>query len=126
METANSIAAGSPQKVPLMGTGTVVQLSPTSLNFGSIKVGQTSSPKTITLKNLGTTTLSITSIAITGTNSGDFKQTNTCGGSVGAGGSCSISVTFTPSATGSRTASVSVTDNGGGSPQTAALSGTGT
>jgi len=119
-------ASGSPQSVPLTGTGTVVQLSPSSLNFGSIKVGQTSSPKPITLKNLGTTTLSITSIAVTGTNSGDFTQTNTCGASVGAGGSCTINVTFTPSATGSRTASVSVTDNGGGSPQTAALSGTGT
>jgi len=119
-------ASGSPQSVPLTGTGTVVQLSPSSLNFGSIKVGQPSSPKPITLKNLGTTTLSITSIAVTGTNSGDFTQTNTCGASVGAGGSCTINVTFTPSATGSRTASVSVTDNGGGSPQTAALSGTGT
>jgi hypothetical protein len=79
----------------------------------------------VTLTNLGSTALSITSITITGTDSGDFSQTNTCGSSVGAGQNCSISVTFTPLATGSRTASVSVTDNGGGSPQTASLSGTG-
>jgi hypothetical protein len=119
-------APGSPQSVPLTGTGTVVQLSPTNLNFGSIKVGQTSSPQPITLTNLGKATLGIASISITGTNSGDFSQTNTCGGSVGSGQSCSISVTFTPSATGVRTASVSVRDNGGGSPQTVALSGSGT
>ncbi len=118
-------APGSPQTVPLTGTGTAVQLSPTSLSFGSVKVGKTSTSKTITLTNLGSTALSVTSVAITGTDSGDFKQTNTCGSSVGAGQSCSISVTFTPLASGSRTASVSVTDNAGGSPQTAALSGTG-
>jgi hypothetical protein len=118
-------AAGSPQSVSLTGTGTAVQLSPTSLSFGSEKVGKSSSTKTITLTNLGSTTLSITSIGLTGTNSGDFSQTNTCGSSVGAGQGCSISVTFKPLAKGTRTASVSVTDNGGASPQTVAMSGTG-
>jgi hypothetical protein len=118
-------ASGSPQAVPLTGTGAAVQLSPASLNFGTIKVGKTSAARTVTLTNLGSTTLSITSIMITGTNSGDFAQTNTCGGSVGGGQSCSISVTFTPSATGSRSASISITDSGGNSPQTVTLAGTG-
>ncbi len=120
-------ASGSPQTVSLSGTGTgtTVRLYPSSLNFGSIKVGNTSAPKTITLTNLGSTTLSISSISITGADSGDFNQTNNCGGSMGAGQSCSIEVTFSPQATGSRTASVSVTDNASGSPQTAALIGTG-
>jgi hypothetical protein len=69
--------------------------------------------------------LSITSIAVTGTNAGDFAQTNTCGSSVAAAANCTISVTFTPSASGTRTASLSITDNASGSPQTVSPTGTG-
>jgi hypothetical protein len=113
------------QTISLTGTGTVVQLSPTSLSFGSVKVGTKSAAKTVTLTNKGTTSLSITSIKVTGTNPGDFPTTNTCGTGIGAGASCTISVSLKPTATGARSASVSVTDNGGGSPQTVKLSGTG-
>jgi hypothetical protein len=119
-------ASGSPQKITLTGTGTDIQLTPTSVNFGNQPVGTKSTPKKITLSNKAGVTVSITSISITGTNSKDFAETNTCGKSVKAGASCGITVTFTPSAKGKRTASVSVKDNGGGSPQTVALSGTGT
>jgi hypothetical protein len=119
-------APGSPQSVGLTGTGTFVDLSPASLNFGSQPVGTTSLPMTITLSNKGGVALSIGGIGITGVNAGDFAQTNTCGSSVPRGGSCFISVTFTPSADGKRTAAVSITDNGGGSPQTLSLSGLGT
>ena len=70
--------------------------------------------------------MSLTSIALTGANAGDFAQTNTCGSSVAAGGNCTISVTFDPTASGSRSASVSFTDNASGSPQSLNLSGTGT
>ena len=107
-------AAGSPQKVSLTGTGTVVEFNPASLSFGT--VGKT---LTTTLSNTGSTALSISSIAITG--SAFFSQTNTCGTSVAAGGSCTISVTFRP-AKGSF-GDVSVSDNGGGSPQQVPLSG---
>src|SRR5439155_57091 len=69
--------------------------------------------------------LSISGIAVTGTNSGDFAQTHTCGASLAAGTTCTISVTFKPTTTGTRTASVAVTDNASGSPHTAALSGSG-
>lgn len=55
----------------------------------------------------------------------DFAETNNCGSSLGAGKSCTIRVTFTPTATGSRSAWVAITDNGGDSPQRVALSGTG-
>src|SRR5207253_1098934 len=75
------------------------------------------------------TALTISSIGITGTNSGDFAQTNTCPispNTLAASGTCTINLTFTPTAAGSRTASVSVNDNAAGSPQTVALSGTGT
>lgn len=119
-------ASGSPQKVSLKGTGTVVKLSPASLNLGSVKVGHGSTSQKVTLTNTGSTSLSITSIGITATNAGDFSETNTCGSSLGGGKSCSISVTFTPRAKGSRTASLSISDSGGGSPQTASLAGTGT
>src|SRR5207245_5529647 len=64
--------------------------------------------------------------AISGANSGDFAQTNGCGTSVAAGGSCRITVTFTPTATGTRSAALTVTDDAVGSPQTASLSGSGT
>ena len=65
---------------------------------------------------------------LAGTNAGDFAQSNNCGGALAASGTCSISVTFTPTATGSRTANLVVTDNTGnvaGSTQTATLTGTG-
>jgi hypothetical protein len=121
-------AGGSPQSLGLSGTGTsvTVSLSPTSLSFGNQSVNTTSGVLTATLTNGGNAGLSLSSIALTGTNPGDFAQTNTCGTSVAAGASCSISVTFDPTASGSRSASVSFTDNAGGSPQSLGLSGTGT
>ncbi|HEV2423405.1 MAG TPA: FG-GAP-like repeat-containing protein [Terriglobia bacterium] len=121
----NDNAAGSPQTASLSGTGTQVQLSPASLNFGSVTVGTKSATKKVTLSNVGQTKVSITSISITGTNATDFTKTTTCGSSVQAESGCTISITFTPSAKGSRSASLSVADNGGGSPQTVKLSGTG-
>ena len=115
-------AAGSPQKVPLSGIGTTAKLSPASLHFAAT-IGHTSLAKTVTLTNVGATTLTITGITITGTNAGDFAQTHTCASSLAAGASCIISVTFKPTATGCRTAALSVSDNAAGSPQTVALSG---
>ncbi|HWY22227.1 MAG TPA: FG-GAP-like repeat-containing protein [Candidatus Acidoferrum sp.] len=121
----NDNAAGSPQTVSLSGTGTEVKLSLASINFGSVTVGTKSAVKTVTLTNVSENTVSVTSISLTGTNASDFSETNTCGSSVQGGKSCTVSLTFTPSAKGTRTASLSVADNGGGSPQTVSLSGTG-
>ncbi len=86
----------------------------------------TSSAQTVTLSNTGNATLSLTSITTTGTNAGDFAQTNTCGSSVAAGANCAIAVMLTPSGGGTRTATLSISDNASGSPQTVQLSGTGT
>jgi hypothetical protein len=119
-------ATGSPQKVALSGTGTAVVLSPTAINFGKQKVGTSSVPIPVTLSNLGTSSLSITQIAIKGADSSDFSQTNNCGSSVPPQSKCTITVTFTPTATGSRSANVSITDNDPTSPQTVPLSGNGT
>jgi ASPM-SPD-2-Hydin domain-containing protein/transmembrane protein TMEM131 len=114
------------QTAALSGTGTAVKFSPGGLTFASQAVGTTSPAQNVTLTNLLSTTLTITSIAIGGTDPGDFAQTNTCGSSVAAGGSCTISVTFTPTADGSRTSNVTVTDSDVTSPQKIVLSGTGT
>ena len=122
-------ASGSPQTLSLTGTGAntapVASVSPTSLAFGNQPVGAKSAPQTVTLTNSGNAALSVTSLTFTGTNASDFAQTNTCGSSVAAGGKCTISVTFTPAASGSRTATLSIADNAGGSPQTLSLTGTG-
>jgi hypothetical protein len=117
---------GSPQTVSLSGVGTVVMFTPLGVNFGDQKVGKSSPPVPVKLFNKGKIALSITQITITGTNSGDFTEKNNCGQSVPAHGHCTITVTFTPSATGQRSGSVSVTDDGGGSPQSLPLAGTGT
>ena len=109
-------------KLPGCGTAAV---SPSALTFGSRVIGTTSSPQIATLTNGQSVTLNINSVGFTGTNSGDFAQTNTCGGSVPAGGVCTISVTFTPTAAGSRSATLTVTDDAGNSPQTVSVSGTG-
>ena len=119
-------AVGSPQKVSLSGIGTTAKLSPVSLTFSTQAIGTTSPAKTVTLTNVGTSTLSITAIAITGTNTGDFAQTHTCGSSLVAGASCKISVKFKPTASGTRTAALSISDNAAGSPQKVTLSGIGT
>src|SRR5206468_3989059 len=85
-----------------------------------------SAPQTVTLSNSGNAAVSITTLTIIGTNPGDFAQTNNCGSSLAAGASCSINVTFTPAAVGTRTATLQVSDSAANSPQTASLTGTGT
>jgi len=119
-------ARGSPQTTGLNGTGTIVELQPIGVNFGNQKVGTQSQPVPVTLTNVGTTALSISQIAFTGTDPGDFSQTNNCGSSVPAGGKCTIKVRFKPKVKGQRSANLAVSDNGGGSPQTIPVVGTGT
>jgi len=115
---------GSPQSLSLAGTGAgpAVQLAPSSLVFTGQPMGTTSPAQSIMLTNTGNGTLTISSIVV----SGDFAQTNTCGSSVNAGANCTIRVTFTPAATGSRTGTLTITDDAGNSPQTVSLTGTGT
>src|SRR5260370_465405 len=107
------------------GPAPVASVSPTSLTFASQTTGTTSAAQTVTLANTGNASLNLTSIAVTGTNSGDSAQTNNCGSSVAAGANCTISVTFTPAAPGTRSSSVSITDNASGSPESVSLTGTG-
>jgi ASPM-SPD-2-Hydin domain-containing protein/beta-propeller repeat-containing protein len=116
----------SPQNVSLSGTGSAsapgVGLAPTSLAFGNQVLNTTSAAKTVTLTNTGTAALTINSIAA----SGDFAiSNNPCGAGLAAGANCIISVTFTPTALGARTGTLTITDNAGGSPHTAPLTGNG-
>lgn len=122
----NDNAAGSPQTVALSGTGMSLALSPTTLSFGKITVGQISSPQSALVTNVSTATVSISSISLGGTYVADYViSSNTCGASLGPGASCSVGVEFKPALTGSLGAKLNVYNNGGGSPAQASLSGTG-
>jgi len=122
--TITDSAPTSPQTVSLMGTGSEVQLSAATLNFGNVMVGR-SVKQSFTLKNVGTTAMSLTKVAISGAAAQDYTQTNNCGTTVAAAATCTFTVTFKPTAKGGRIASISMTDTGGGSPQSVALNGQG-
>lgn len=118
-------AANSPQTVALQGTGEYpISFTPTSLGFGSVTVGNHST-KTVTVKNNETTLVNISSIALTGAKAKYYSQTNTCGSSLAAGKTCTITVTFAPTISGGLPAFVTLTDTGTNSPQTLNLYGTG-
>ncbi len=122
----NDNATGSPQQVSLSATviNPKASFSPSSWNFGTVKIGH-SSTKNVTLTNTGTTALDITSISITGANRGNYSQSNACPSSLAPGSDCIIAVTFTPTATGTRYASLTVVDNAAFSTQNVALTGKG-
>jgi FG-GAP-like repeat/Cep192 domain 4/Abnormal spindle-like microcephaly-assoc'd, ASPM-SPD-2-Hydin/FG-GAP repeat len=117
-------APGNPHLVALTGTGTApaAALSCTTMSAGSQVVGTASAAQTMTLTNSGNAALNITAIAVS---PGSFSQTNTCGASLAAGAKCTITVTFTPSAAGDVSGTLSITDNAPGSPHQVKLSGTG-
>jgi hypothetical protein len=102
-----------------------VNLSAGTLSFPAQSVGSTSTAQSVTLLNSGGGDMTIVSIAVTGGNASDFSPANNCPVVLSPNNSCTINVTFTPTAGGTRTAAVTITDNGSGSPQTVTLSGTG-
>jgi hypothetical protein len=116
-------AAGSPHTVTLegIGSGPGVALSPAGVSFSAIAVGTSSAPQTVTLSNSGNITLNISSIQVVG----DYSPTNNCPAALAASSSCTISVTFAPTATGARNGSLTINDDAIGSPQTATLTGSG-
>jgi uncharacterized repeat protein (TIGR01451 family) len=104
-----------------------VQLSTSSLNFGSVAVGASSASQLLTVSNVGTDALSVAAVSITGTNASDFvRDADACSGaSVAAGSSCTVSVSFRPSGRGVRSAMLRLSDNAADTPQSVALTGTG-
>jgi hypothetical protein len=127
----NNAIPGSTQTVTITGTSSapIIGLSTGSVAFGAQPINTTSAPMSFKISNTGTVALDIISIAINP--STDFAQTNNCIGLLAGGTNCTVTVTFTPTATGLRTANLIITDNSGGCPtcfvnQTVSLSGTGT
>jgi hypothetical protein len=118
-------APNSPQRVALTGVGVAATVSPAALNFKSRTVNTTSPSMNATITNNSSVTMHIWQIAITGPNAGDFHYTTNCGGTLAVGASCKVSVTFKPTATGTRTASLLFSDDAGGSPQAVVLTGGG-
>ena len=111
------------QTVKLTGSGTAqVTLSISTLNFGTVNVGSTSSAKTVTLTNHESVSLSFSGVA---TSTGFAVASNTCGTSIAGGAKCTVGVTFSPTAGGAATGTLTFTDNAGNSPQIASLKGTG-
>ncbi|HEX5235720.1 MAG TPA: choice-of-anchor D domain-containing protein [Silvibacterium sp.] len=125
-------ASGSPQEVALSGIGTggvntgSASLSPSALSWNTVAIGNAGGPKVATLTNTGSSTLSISSIGFTGTDPGDFSiYQKTCGTALAASASCAATVLFKPTASGTRTASLTFGDSAGNSPQQVALTGMG-
>ena len=118
------------QTVALTGTSIIpfVGVTPTSLAFGSVPVRTTSAPQPVTVSNTGTVPLIISSIAIGGTNSSRFAQTNNCpigGTGLAPGSSCTVNVTFGTPFLGPASATLNVRDNAPPGIQRVALTGTG-
>jgi hypothetical protein len=145
--TGQTSSANMPTHTPLPGGGALngtsdayvaklsliptLVVSPTSLSFGVQPVGVTSAPQTVTLTNNTGAAIVFTSVAVSGgvpaaANTDFASPSNTCGVSIAAGTSCTVSVTFTPSAPASaETATLVITDGDSTSPQNISLSGAG-
>ncbi len=99
-------------------------VSPSSLSFPSTTYGTTSAALSVTLTNTSQVALTPTSISMSG-NAQDFNAAGCTGQTVAAGASCTIQVTFTPAATGSRTAVMTIFANVYGGQLIVDLNGTG-
>ena len=120
-------AANSPQSVTLAGVAQTSPLAfvPQSLSFANQMVGSTSASQTVNVIYAGTTPLVITSLGLSGQNASDFSQTNTCGTGLPPGGTCTITVTFTPSGAWARSSVVVMRDNAQGNIHFVGVSGDG-
>jgi hypothetical protein len=115
-------ATGSPHMINLTGNTSTVSLSASSLAFGNQDVGTVSAFQNVTVANSGSTSLTISAI----TASGDFFESDTCiRATLQPGANCVIQVAFAPSAAIASVGSITITDNGAGSPQIVSVTGTG-
>lgn len=106
------------------GRTPAVELSASTLNFGSQAISSSSAAQTLTVKNSGQAALTISAVTLDGPDAGQFAQTHTCT-SVAIGESCTVSVVFRPSGAGSRSASIQLASNAPGSPHIVTLAGIG-
>jgi hypothetical protein len=118
-----TIGAPAPPPPP---AAPVVSIGSSTITFTAQTVGVSSAAQTIAVKNTGNASLNGLKIAVTGTDAASFAETDNCGTTVAAGSTCTLSVVFTPAVAGALSATITITDNAAGSPQSVALSGTGT
>ena len=104
--------------------GPGISISPTSLTFVSQPINTSSAASVVRVTNTGTTNLSVTGVAITGTDASAFTSTNGCT-LVAPSSTCTISSTFKPTTIGAKAASLSIASNAPGSPTVISLSGAG-
>jgi hypothetical protein len=129
--TVTSDGIGSPQTIPLNGTGFVAVAGMTmtagSLGFGSLALGTATSGRNVRITSTGTIPLVISNVSLGGTNPADFQiDADGCTGvPVAPGAYCIVTVSFEPIRIGSRTATLDITHNAPGGTATVALSGTG-
>jgi dipeptidyl aminopeptidase/acylaminoacyl peptidase len=125
-------APDTARSVALSGTGTPapwLSISPQGVKFGHWRVGSTAPVQSVTMTNVGSATMSVSGIALQGTDPADFPgltETCTAQGTLAPGQSCTARVAFRPTATGARTATLIVTDTAPRSPHRIGLAGTGT
>ena len=126
MDDANA-TPGSEQTVRLSGIGyqPVASLSATVLSPGA-NLGGSAGGQTVTVTNTGDGALTIRAIRISGAAAGDYTQSNNCLRTIQPGGSCAITVNFTPHGYGVRGATLTISDDGQGGSQSIALRGSGT
>ncbi len=124
--SVTSADPSSPLVANLSGVGTAVQMVPNHYTWGKRAVNTTTTAQPLVLTNVSGATLNILNMAIAGTNSSNFAiQSTTCGAQLTPGANCTINVTFTPTGVSTFTATLVLTDDGGGSPQSFSLGGTG-
>lgn len=115
--------AGGTASYLAVASAPLATLSTTNIAFGSVTVGNTSTPRTVTLTNGGTAALTINTIA---SNNGAFTLTHNCPATLAVSSSCTLSLTFTPAAATAYNSSASVSTNAASGTQTISLSGAGT
>jgi hypothetical protein len=128
--TGNSAANPAPVMLTALVIDPQASFKPSSLNFGTVEEGKSSTTQTIILTNTsaGSVPLTINSISVTGANKSDFTETNTClspSNTLAPGAHCTITVTFKPTKTGSFSADITVNDNAQSPTQNIPISGKG-
>lgn len=108
-------------------TEPIATLSATIMGFGQVSVGTTSAAQAVTLKNTGASALQLSALTVSG---GEFALAATGGTctattSLAVSASCTIAITFTPTAASVRSGTLGVAHNAAGSPSTVSLAGTG-
>src|SRR4051812_19511314 len=123
-----SHGGGGTPPPPPPATAAAVTFTPTSLTFAAQEIGTTGAPQSITVTNTGSASLFVNSAATRGANPLDFTQVSDgCSGlTLAPGSGCSVSITFSPTASGTRSATFILTDNAASSPQTVPITGTAT